>query len=224
MFIDWVHFCQLWDSCIICVCGMYVGVCVPAELWRFWIHSARASRWRWHHRAVSRASPLPATVRAGWEHHSIHTLSQTVNQPRNCTKLKLHSNLTTHIKPTVTALQEGVSITWAKWTWHGTSLLASWWLSNRPTWTSAPRRSCCSSWWAALQQQTFIKRMFFCKRHMVVKVPLAGVCTSDCVSIPRTRFCFPGFSATPTCSPLAWSSVPAASCGSSHPSWLTVSF
>lgn len=60
--------------------------------------------------------------------------------------------------------------------------------------------------------------------HVVVKAPLAAVWMSYSVSIPRTRFCCQGFSATPTCSPLAWSFAPAASCGSSHRSWLMVRF
>lgn len=76
---------------------MYVDVCIPAELWRFWIHTTRASRRWWHHRAVSWASPLPATLWAGWEQHNIH-LSHIMNQPRNCTELKFHPDLTAHFK------------------------------------------------------------------------------------------------------------------------------
>ncbi len=54
----------------VCAWGVCMCVCVPAELWRFWIHSARASRGRWRHRAVTRARPLPATVWIGWECHN----------------------------------------------------------------------------------------------------------------------------------------------------------
>ena len=51
----------------------------------------------------------------------------------------------------LSVLQGGVSTTWARWTWHATSPRASWWPSNKPTWMSAPRRSCCSSWWAEME-------------------------------------------------------------------------
>lgn len=40
------------------------------------------------------------------------------------------------------------------------------------------------------------------------------VILTDCAPNHRTRFCGPGSSVTPTCSPLAWYSAPAASCGS----------
>lgn len=147
----------------VCVC-VSMCACDPAELWRFWIHSARASRWRWHHRAVSRACPLPATVRAGWECHS-----QT--ESWNCTYLPAQ------IRPKqlqvqwdftysrLSGLQGGASTTWARWTWHATSLRASWSPSNKPTWMSALRRSCCSSWWAEMEMYLKVPRYAHVQIH-----------------------------------------------------------
>lgn len=119
------------------------SVCDPAELWRFWIHSARASRWRWHHRAVSRACPLPATVRAGWECHS-QTESWTCTYLPAQIRSKQLQVQWDFTYSRLSGLQGGASTTWARWTWHATSLRASWSPSNKPTWMSALRRSCCS--------------------------------------------------------------------------------
>lgn len=111
--------------------------------------------------------------------------------------------------------QEGASIIWARWAWRATSPLASWWRSNKPTWTSAQRRSCCSSWWSAHRPSTY--------RTCVNKCLHSEVLLSHCVWNPRMRFSWPGSSATRTCWPLASSSAPAASCGSWHRSWPMVS-
>lgn len=67
-------------------------------------------------------------------------------------ELKLHLK---SLRATVWLSQGGASITWARWTWHGTPPPASWWPWNKPTWTSAPRRSCCSSWWATIHRHLF---------------------------------------------------------------------
>lgn len=201
-------FCHLQDKCRRCVYvrvgRVCVCVCIPAELRRFRVHSAGASWWQWHHRAVGRAGPLPASVRAGWE--------------RQWTRVEITSSLCQkQLKQQTCPLEWLFSLTG-----RGFNNLS---LVNMVR--HVPSGQLVAVKRTNLDECTEEELLQLMVRHFPEKEFLVlqnwPILMFGHVLKPRMRFCCPGCSVTPTCWPHAWFSAPAASCGFWLRWWLTVS-